>query len=471
MSVREYIGARYVPIFADPIQWDPTSVYEPLTVVTNEGASYVSRRMVPEGIQLSNTDYWVLWADYNAQLQHYIDEVETFDGRIDALEDALPIADFNSQHTVSDKFPVVTADIADDAVTAAKIDDDAVGTTAILDNAVTYAKLSADVQSVVDKNSLTKMLIIGDSFASHSSNLQFTATWPAKVADSLEMTLTNLSVPGDGFVQNNGFLTQLAAATALADKDKYGVIIVYGGVNDVNNSANLTTFRTNATTVINTLNTNFPNAKIYLCGINAGITNFNSTANQIKLETYLEVLRNIPKDRKNCVFIDTTKWLLCGESMYAADNLHPHDTNGNVALAYSFVNMVHGVDAPFFTIVDPVNPAVTDPNETALQAILDKPYRVCNGIAHITSSVKDITLASPIGTTGTFKELPGLPSGAIGARDCITAFLFRKANNTIYPVLLSINLGQVVAAMPSDISTLSGNYRMFVPAADLQIYS
>lgn len=102
MSVREYIGARYVPVFADPIQWDPTLVYEPLTVVTDQGASYVSRRMVPEGIQLDNTDYWVLWADFNAQLQHYIDEVETFDGRIDAVEEALPVESFTSQSTVSD---------------------------------------------------------------------------------------------------------------------------------------------------------------------------------------------------------------------------------------------------------------------------------------------------------------------------------------------------------------------------------
>lgn len=415
---------------------------------------------------------------------------------ISDLENALPITDYAPDNTVSDRFAViegkfpitdiadnavtankiannaVTANkIADNAVTGSKLADDAVDTAEIKNNAVTYAKLSSDVRSAIDRNLSTKMLIIGDSYSSHSSNQQFTATWPAKVANSLGLSLTNLAVPGDGFVNNNGFLTQLATATALADKDKYGVIIVYGGVNDVNTNANLTTFRTNATTVINTLNTNFPNAKIYLCGINAGITNFNSTANQIKLETYLEVLRNIPKDRKNCVFIDTTKWLLCGESMYAADNLHPHDTNGNVALAYSFVNMVHGVDAPFYTIVDPVNLEVTDANEIALQAILDKPYRVCNGVAHITSSVKDISLTSPIQITGTIKELPGIPSSVIGARDCLTAYLFRKIDSIVYPVLLSITNGKITVAMPSGISTLGGDYRMFVPATELQIYS
>lgn len=151
MAVREYIGARYVPLFADPIQWDPTTVYEPLTVVTDQGASYVSRQSVPTGIQLDNTDYWILWADYNAQLQHYIDEVQTFDGRIDDIEDALPIADYSSASTVSDaistlsgKFPIAATDIDDEAVTTAKIDDEAVTDAKLADNAVTADKLSND---------------------------------------------------------------------------------------------------------------------------------------------------------------------------------------------------------------------------------------------------------------------------------------------------------------------------------------
>lgn len=171
MSVREYIGARYVPVFADPIQWDPTLIYEPLTVVTDQGASYVSRRMVPEGIQLDNTDYWVLWADFNAQLQHYIDEVDTFDGRIDALEDALPIADFSSINTIDGRFDtleallpasafdsvntvdarfdtieanswVTSTRIADDAVTTVKIADANVTTAKLPDEAVTTAKIA-----------------------------------------------------------------------------------------------------------------------------------------------------------------------------------------------------------------------------------------------------------------------------------------------------------------------------------------
>ena len=52
MSVREYIGARYIPLFSDPIEWDNTHSYEPLTVVINQGNSYVSKQFVPIGAEL-----------------------------------------------------------------------------------------------------------------------------------------------------------------------------------------------------------------------------------------------------------------------------------------------------------------------------------------------------------------------------------------------------------------------------------
>ena len=161
MSVREYIGARYVPVFSDPIQWDPTLVYEPLTVVMNLGASYVSRKSVPAGIQIDNTEYWILWADYNAQLQHYIDEVNTFDGRIDTIEDALPIANFDAVNTVDARFDTIESD---EWVTTQRIDDDAVTTAKITDEAVTSAKLADDAvttRSISDDSVTTAKIADG----------------------------------------------------------------------------------------------------------------------------------------------------------------------------------------------------------------------------------------------------------------------------------------------------------------------
>ena len=82
MSVREYIGARYVPIVVG--EWDNTRTYEPLMVVTHQGNSYTSRQYVPAGIEITNESYWVLSANYNAQVEAYRQEVATLDGQVTA---------------------------------------------------------------------------------------------------------------------------------------------------------------------------------------------------------------------------------------------------------------------------------------------------------------------------------------------------------------------------------------------------
>ena len=104
MTVREYIGARYVPLFMG--EWDENATYEPLSVVTYMGDSYTSRQAVPAGIPCSNETYWAQSGNYNAQVEAYRQEVFAFDGRIGDLEN---------------KFPVDTADIKDDANVQEKI--------------------------------------------------------------------------------------------------------------------------------------------------------------------------------------------------------------------------------------------------------------------------------------------------------------------------------------------------------------
>lgn len=69
--VRQYIGARYVPLFADPAEWNNTQTYEPLTIVIHQGNSYTSRQYVPIGIDINNNDYWALTGNYNAQVEAY----------------------------------------------------------------------------------------------------------------------------------------------------------------------------------------------------------------------------------------------------------------------------------------------------------------------------------------------------------------------------------------------------------------
>lgn len=72
----QYVGARYVPKFADPIEWDTERGYESLTIVTYKGESYTSKCPVPPGIDIKNTQYWALTGAYNAQVEEYKNQVK-----------------------------------------------------------------------------------------------------------------------------------------------------------------------------------------------------------------------------------------------------------------------------------------------------------------------------------------------------------------------------------------------------------
>ena len=105
MAVRQYIGARYVPIFGrkgeDSILWDNTGTYEPLTVVLYQGNSYTSRQFVPVGVDINNEDYWAETGNYNAQIEQYRQEVLGFDDRISDNSDAIDVLENQLAGTAS----------------------------------------------------------------------------------------------------------------------------------------------------------------------------------------------------------------------------------------------------------------------------------------------------------------------------------------------------------------------------------
>lgn len=106
MSVTQYVGARYVPLFSEPLAWDSKTAYEPLTIVYHEGNSYTSRQYVPEGIDIANEKYWALTGNYNAQIEQYRKEVQAFDGRIKQNADDITQANKNVDKLREDISPV-----------------------------------------------------------------------------------------------------------------------------------------------------------------------------------------------------------------------------------------------------------------------------------------------------------------------------------------------------------------------------
>ena len=63
-NTETYVGMRYVPKFSDDVAWSADVEYEPLTMVTYNQAIYVSKFYVPVGVQITNTDYWIIWGTF-----------------------------------------------------------------------------------------------------------------------------------------------------------------------------------------------------------------------------------------------------------------------------------------------------------------------------------------------------------------------------------------------------------------------
>ena len=89
--VRQSIGPRVVPMFADPPEWSADKVYSPLTLVLYNGATYMSRCCVPAGSPLPSEDpfynkYWLMVYDMSAQVAQYREEVAKLSEKVTAFE-------------------------------------------------------------------------------------------------------------------------------------------------------------------------------------------------------------------------------------------------------------------------------------------------------------------------------------------------------------------------------------------------
>ena len=66
MGKNKYVGHRYIPIFENG--WDKTRTYDPLTFVYYEGKTYVSRQLVPTNIEITDNDFWAFFMDNAPQI-------------------------------------------------------------------------------------------------------------------------------------------------------------------------------------------------------------------------------------------------------------------------------------------------------------------------------------------------------------------------------------------------------------------
>lgn len=259
-GVREYIGARYVPVFANPPEWNDTRGYEPLTIVLHKGNSFTSTQYVPTGIDIDNTEYWLETGNWNAQIEAYREEVRRYDARITqnangieankaAIADeaaARASADTDLEHLIDGE---EAAREAADAELANRMDD--------------FAQMTP-----LDREKGRAAVFIGDSFMAPSTS------YPQKLAyfvcQLTGWTMYNYSYGGSGWVDEAGaamnFYHQIqkAASEISIEADQVDYVIIGGGFNDWNDATplNYSQLYNAAANTMKEAHANFPNAKL-----------------------------------------------------------------------------------------------------------------------------------------------------------------------------------------------------------------
>ena len=381
MAVTQYIGARYVPLFADPIDWDSTKTYEPLTVVYNQGNSYTSRQYVPAGIDISNDTYWARTGNYNAQIEQYRSEVATFDDRITTNETAV-----TTETTRAKEAEQANADAIANEVTRAKEAEQV--------NATAINKL----------NEQGILLALGDSFGVDAVSKD--NWWHTYVARGLGLSDINYCEGYDGFATTNptsgrNFLARLNEAynDSSFDNNKVEYVICYGGLNDRSQN-DFNVIDTAIDAFINKMNELYPRAKKIIAGPTSWFQASRNSTNETVFATFNEAMGSHMRNacaRNGVTYISMTYETMLTPNAYAGMTDGNHFTQRGSAIAASAIlSSIQGrmmsttgfIDIPGH-YVDSSNNVVTGDTHISLRKTASG-FKVIQSLVKTTAAVNGI---------------------------------------------------------------------------------
>lgn len=400
MSVTQYIGARYVPLFADPLAWDITQQYEPLTIVYYQGNSYTSKQAVPANIDISNTDYWVITGNYNAQIEQYRQEVTTYDNRITANTTSNTAQDAQLAGTTSSGLKTliegnasdisdIESDIssledADDALSAQLAGTSSSGLKTLIetnasdisdiDTTLTGFDTTNQVKTYIDNAILhietkKKMLVIGDSL-SGSTYVAANARWCVKLANYLDADLFVFQANGAGYaepgVSGHTFQTLINAAHSSLDFDDADIdyVFIFGGTNDISEGMLPAATTTAFDATLNLARQYFAKAELYICSPTTRYDHLKLVSANRRGEIYqLKAWRLRPSiANNNAVILPLTFVTGFNESYYVggeSDHIHLN-ASGHTKVANAIYTMMKGVPIGSFMSCQIQNPSGTN---------------------------------------------------------------------------------------------------------------
>ena len=225
-GVREYIGARYVPVFDG--EWDENKGYEPLTVVLWQGNSFTSRQFVPPHVDINNEEYWAETGNWNAQIEAYRKEVLAFDGRISSNEE-----------NIADNMEAIAAEVSNREQAIATERQERIQGDQELAERLDNVEKATPLEDMNGRHAV----FIGDSFMAPSTS------YPQKLAyfvsELLGWTMHNYAVGGTGWYDEGGvgknFLHQLEDSVnkITVPTEQVSYVVIGGGFNDWNDQTPL----------------------------------------------------------------------------------------------------------------------------------------------------------------------------------------------------------------------------------------
>ena len=374
MSVSQYIGARYVPLFAEPAEWNAERTYEPLTIVLHEGNSYTSKQFVPKGVPIDDDSFWALTGDYNAQVEQYRNEVKSFDGRITANARAIETETTNLAGAVTAEMKraqsaertlqanidaektraentdqTLRANIdaektrAENADQTLRANIDAEKTRA--ENAERTLRANIDAEKTRAENAesalnlkKTVMLSFGDSFGDEQGE------WPFKLADKFGLKCDSFNIGGDVWPWKKGLQNAISKYNTEDKKSTIAFAVAYGGINQI-----LDEPLTDATVInefIDSFNAAFPKVRLYIAPMNncsPHNTNFPKIYENA-LRSYNPLMNQLRKHDGDFILLSNSIWYNTGVlNSWKDDRLHPNEV-GSTLIANNMAMAITGTN-------------------------------------------------------------------------------------------------------------------------------
>lgn len=405
-------GPRTVIVPADPIIWDEGTSYEYLTLVASKdfGQGYVAKKDVPAGTPLTNGEYWIPVASFNAQLAQLQTDMSASKSEIATLK--TNVGD-NTESIATVQSGLVTANAQ-------------------------IASIMANYKA--GKYNGMTAIWIGDSYVQANSLGSPTTRFSRQVCDFFGLTEKNYAIGGTGYsTSTNSFYSQLQTAIADPSVTKADVKFVFvgGGRNDAPNSneddwtaPSGQTVKSWFSQIVNAVAENYPNATTVF------IPMLYDAAAMSVYQTYLYGFMNWNVRDMKAVFVPNAFQWLNGryEQILGTDKIHPAQTGHNTLAACIIRYLLSGTSSlPAIKIAMSSTSAASS---VTTFITVDE-----NGYVTLSGSLNTLTSANRGANLLQYKPTVSYgASGALGAfRGTVIGFGYNFTNNTIVPMQVICN--------------------------------